>query len=120
MLNANEAAPELEKLDRDEFVLDLLEKEEMESQGQEKAEAMREEARRENLAKELLKERIRDKTWGSMLEQSRVIDSILKDDVVYNYAIRKLNNKENRHLKQARALRLIEMREQQGRKEQHI
>jgi len=62
----------------------------MEKLGSDEAERLRKQAEKENLAKELLKERIRDNTWGRMEVNSRVISAMVSENTVYNYGIRKL------------------------------
>jgi WD40 repeat protein len=117
MLKANEKAPELEKLDRDEFVLDLQAKKKIEEKGREAATALKEEAKKKNLAQELLQQRIKIKTLDSMEVNSRVLSSFLTDQIVYNYTIRKLTPDETTKFKKIRSYRAIELKEQLLRKE---
>ena len=117
MLKANEKAPDLEKLDRDEFILDLQAKKMIEDLGKEKAKALKEEAKKKNLAQELLQKRIKEKTLDKMDVNSRVICSFLTDQIVYNFTVRKLEDFEKVRLEKIRAFRAVELREQRMRKE---
>jgi FOG: WD40 repeat len=78
LLKANDKAPDLEKLDRDEFVLDLEAKKKIEEKGRLAAEALKREAKKKNLAQELLQQRIKVKTLDSMEINSRVLSSFFK------------------------------------------
>ena len=120
MLDMNEKVPELEKLDRDEFVLDLAKKQEIEQQGQLAADALREKAKRENLRKEILKERIKHKTINAMQVNSKVIASLNSKFEVYNFTLRKLSKQEENIWNKVKALRLMEFREQKLRQEKGI
>ena len=117
LLKANDKAPDLEKLDRDEFVLDLEAKKKIEEKGRLAAEALKREAKKKNLAQELLQQRIKVKTLDSMEINSRVLSSFLSQQIVYNYTIRKLTVVEISRLKKIRAFRAVELREQMLRKE---
>lgn len=117
MLKANEKAPDLEKLDRDEFVLDLANKMKIENQGKEAAKKLKDEAKKKNLAQELLQQRIKIKTLDSMEVNSRILSAFLSGQIVYNYTIRKLVPMEISRLRKIRAFRAVELKEQQTRKE---
>jgi WD40 repeat protein len=117
MLKANEKAPDLEKLDRDEFILDLKAKKKIEDLGKERAKQLKEEAKKKNLAQELLQKRVKEKTLDRMEVNSRVICSFLTDQIVYNYTIRKLDDFEKQRFEKIRAFRSVELREQKTRKE---
>lgn len=120
LLSANEKAPELEQLDRDEFVLDLNAKSKIEDEGKKGAEGLKEQAKKENMAQELLKERIKMKTLDSMEINSRVISSMQKDQIVYNYTIRKLTANDQSIFKRVKCYRMIELREATLRKEKGV
>jgi WD40 repeat protein len=119
LIAANEKAPELEKLDRDEFVLDLKAKQELEAEGLKAADELRRKAQKENMAQELLKERIKAKTWDSMEVQNKVVYCMNKDNMVHNYTIRKRAPEETAKLRRACAFRLIELREKIARGEKN-
>ena len=117
MLKANEKAPELEKLERDEFVLDLEAKKKIEEKGKIAARELKEDAKKKNLAQELLQQRIKVKTLDSMEVNSRVLSSFLTQQIVYNYTIKKLSATELIKFKKIRSFRVIELKEQLLRKE---
>lgn len=120
MLKVNEKAPDLEKLDRDEFILDLKAKVQIEEMGKTDAKALKEEAKKKNLAQELLQKRIKEKTLDKMEVNSRVLSSFLTGQIVFNYTIRKLSTAEKVRNEKIKAFRAVELREQKFRKENGI
>ena len=66
MLRFNANAPELEVLDRDEFTIDVKEREQIEKEGCRTADEMRAQSKKQNQVNELLTHRIKLKTQDSM------------------------------------------------------
>lgn len=120
MLKVNEKAPDLEKLDRDEFILDLKAKSKIEDMGKDNARALKEEAKKKNSIQELLQKRIKEKTLDKMEVNSRVLSSFLTGQIVFNYTIRKLATAERIRNEKIKSFRAVELKEQKLRKESGI
>lgn len=120
MLLFNEQVPELEKLDRDEFVIDVEERKNIEKIGEMAAYDVRLESEKKNAKNAELLERIKDKTLRKMEEQSTIIGALRSGKQANNYTIRKLEPDEELRFNRARVFRAIELREQAIRKEQRI
>lgn len=101
LLQENEQVSEIEKLDRDEFVIDVLKADQFYQEGEKTCDAIRNEAEKTVLKLELLKERVIDSTWNKMQVQSRAIQSIQQDGakmLLYNFGIRKRTPAEEKAL----------------------
>jgi WD40 repeat protein len=120
MLKFNETVPELERLERDEFVIDIEERKRIERLGQKLAIEVQQEAAAKNSKNDKLLERIKDKTWRKMEEQSVTIGALRSGKQINNYTIRKLEADEERRFSRAMVFRAMELREQAIRKEQRI
>ena len=116
MLDFNESAPDLEKLDRDEFVVDVKLKEDIEAAGHKAASELRQEIHKENQAQKILKDRIKQRTHESMEVHSKLLGCLATTNTVYNFGIRRFSPQELLNIKRARVIRVVELREQQGRK----
>ncbi|EAR97028.3 hypothetical protein TTHERM_00196190 (macronuclear) [Tetrahymena thermophila SB210] len=114
--NKNEAE-ELEKLERDDFVIDIDTKNKILDSGKQQRKQIKETAKRENLKQEIIHSKIKEKTWDQMAVQLKGINGLKSKYLVYNYHIRKRTADEERKLKIVKDLRRIEIREQKARKE---
>lgn len=118
LLDENEKVTDIEKLERDEFVIDVDKAEQVNEDGEKICEEIRKEADKTNLRLELLKERVQQTTWDKMEVQNKAIKSIKGDMLVYNYGIRKRTPEEVRRLNQIISFRQNELREKLSRIEQ--
>jgi len=66
LLAENEQATDIEKLERDEFVIDIGRRDKIEREGEQESEEIRQEAEKTVLRLELLRERVKDSTWEKM------------------------------------------------------
>lgn len=76
LLHENNTVTEIEKLERDEFVIDVEKQDQFIQEGDNVCTDIRNEADKTNLRLELLRERVIDQTWNKMETQSKAIKSI--------------------------------------------
>ncbi len=89
MLHENNNVTEIEKLDRDDFVVDVEKQNQFIQEGDNVCSDIRNEADKTNLRLELLRERVIDQTWNKMETQSKAIKSIQADTLLFNFGVRK-------------------------------
>jgi len=120
LLDENSKVTDIEKLERDEFVVDTEKQKAMVEEGDKTCEEIREEAAKTQLQLELLKERTQELTWDKMEVQAKAVCSIRSDMLVHNYGIRKKETQETRRLEQIKNFRRNELRERIQRLEAKI
>ena len=111
LLEDNKKAQEIEQLEREEFVIDVKKKNELEEAGEAERDKIRKEAKRKELEYECLKERVKNATWDNMKTNSTACVSLDSDLLLYNYGIRERTKVETRKLNQVLHFRKIELRE---------
>lgn len=111
LLAENEKVTDIERLERDDFVIDVERGEQINHEGEQICEEIRKEAEKTTLKLELLKERVQQSTWDKMDVQNKAVRSIKGDMLVFNYGIRKRNAEEQRRLNQVINFRRNELRE---------
>ena len=79
---------EIEKLERDEFAIDLEKKEEIIQTCELEKKKIRREAKREILRQEIIHKRIKKEAWDSMEIHLKAINGIKSNLLVYNYQIK--------------------------------
>jgi hypothetical protein len=91
LLAENERVTDIERLDRDEFVIDLSRKTQVEDGGAAECDKIRYEAKRTVAKFSLLWDRLKAKTWDTMEDDSQLkaVQSIMQPKLVYNYPLRK-------------------------------
>jgi len=114
LLAENERVTDIERLDRDEFVIDLPRKAAVEDAGTAECDKIRSEAKKTVAKFSLLHERLKAKTWDQMEKdaQLKAVKSIMNETLIYNYPIRKRTAAETRRLNQVIYARKIELNEQ--------
>jgi hypothetical protein len=112
LLAENERCTEIEKLERDDFVIDVSRREKVEKAGDDECDAIRKEAKWTCLKLQLLKERLSQQTWETMGTKQTAIASIYSDLLVFNYPIRTRKKDEKRRLAQMFNMRKIDLLEQ--------
>lgn len=111
LLSENERVTDLERLDRDEFVIDVKRKDQVFDEGEKECEEIRKEAEKTVLRLQLLRERVKQSTWDTMEVPQKAIQSIQSDTLIFNYPIRERNPAELRRLTQVESMRKVEIRE---------
>lgn len=76
LLAENERVTDIERLERDEFIIDVGRSQKVVEEGDNECEEIRKEAERTVLRLELLRERVKQSTWDKMEVQQRAIKSI--------------------------------------------
>jgi hypothetical protein len=66
LIAENERVTDIERLERDEFVIDVERKDRVENEGEKECEDIRREAEKTVLRLELLRERVKQSTWDTM------------------------------------------------------
>ena len=111
LLAENEKVTDIERLERDDFVIDVERSEQINLEGENICEEIRKEADKTTLKLELLKERVQQSTWEKMEVQNKAVCSIKGEMLVFNYGIRKRAAEEQRRLNQVINFRRNELRE---------
>lgn len=110
LLEANERATNIEKLDRDDFVVDVARKATLEKQGDDLCSDIRKKCEVTSLTMQLLRERCRNSTWDLMKVKSTGCKSIQSEKIIYNYSIRDRTPVEYRRLSALILQRKIEIK----------
>lgn len=111
LLSENERVTDLERLERDEFVIDVSRRDLVFDEGEKECEEIRNEADKTILRLQLLRDRVKAATWDTMEVPQKAIQSIQSDTLIFNYPIRKRTGPEMRKLGQIENIRKIEIRE---------
>lgn len=111
LLAANEAAPELERLTRNDMIVDVGLVEELQRETENRVAAVQAAVKKEHLRTELLAERVRRMVWDSMAVKGAVISGLRAPVRVHNFPLTQPGQHE-RVLKQVTMLRRVELAEQ--------
>jgi len=98
LLAENERVTDIERLERDEFVIDVDRRDKVFDEGERECDEIRKEAEKTVLRLELLRERVKKSTWDTMEVPQIAIKSIQSDRLIFNYPIRKRTPAEERRL----------------------
>jgi hypothetical protein len=96
LLMQNDYADDLEKLERDDFVIDLEGRDKILREGEEKRQQMKAEAQRENYKNEILYQKIKENTYDKMEVHLKGLVGLQSNTIVYNFQIRKRTEAEKR------------------------
>jgi hypothetical protein len=94
LLAENEKVTDIERLERDDFVIDVERGQQINEEGEKICDEIRKEAEKTTLKLELLKDLVQQSTWDKMEVQNIAVRSIKGDMLVFNYGIRKRNAEE--------------------------
>jgi hypothetical protein len=120
LLDENNRVSEIERLERDEFVIDIEKQARSLDEGEQTCEDIRKEAEKTVLKLELLRDRVVQKTWEKMEIPSKAVKSIKGDTLIFNYSLRKKTPEESKRLQQIVTFRKCELREKIARIEAKI
>lgn len=120
ILDENNKCEELERLDRDEFVIDLVARDSAIELGKKQRNNLRELVKKENIREEIIYTLIKERTWDQIEVPLKGINGLTVNLLVYNYHIRIRSNEELRKLKLVRELRRQELKELKLRKQQQV
>ncbi|KAK7477084.1 hypothetical protein BaRGS_00031670, partial [Batillaria attramentaria] len=111
MMKANEELPEIEKLSRHEFDLDVDEQARLQAEGDAEVEKVREEIEFDNLAKLYLREMIKRECWDDMMVKGRSLQAFNSNLEVANFPLKERTRNAMRKLQIVTARRKLEIRE---------
>ena len=111
LLQRNEEAPELEKMDPTEFVIDVCLQERERAKSEAEAVALGKRLTASNEAKAAVVQRLKDEFWSSMGTHKKAVLGVGVQDKVENFALPVRSKQEMKRLEQILHLRRIELLE---------
>ncbi|XP_052225547.1 cilia- and flagella-associated protein 43-like isoform X5 [Dreissena polymorpha] len=117
MLHSNATLPELERLNRHEFDLDIEEQMRLQGEADQEVERVREEIEFENLAKMYLREMIKRECWDEMVVKGRAVQAFNSNLEVSNFPMRERHKQFLKMLETVKKRRAIEIAESKARTE---
>ena len=109
MIEDNESKPEEERLQRNDYVLDLAEKERLAKETESAVRSLREETELKMLEYQFLRNNIKQECWNTMEEQGRVLYALTSSLEVRNFPLRRRSPEELAKLKEVENIRRIEL-----------
>ena len=113
----NEDAEDIEKLEIDDFCMDLSLKKDIEDQGYQQCDLIRKNAHHKNLEQEILHKKIQFLTYSKMEKQLLTTTGLVSNIIVFNFPLRKRNPQEKFKLSKIKELRKMEIHEKEWRNE---
>lgn len=120
LLSENENVTDIERLERQEFCIDVERENSTRTQGEKWCQEIKEESDKKCLVLELLRERVIESTWNKMTVQSKAIKSISTDTLLHNFSLRKRTPMEEKCMRFAFNKRVLELTEKYQRIEAAI
>lgn len=111
LIDHNSNAPDLEKLERGEFCVDFEERHAIASKSKERCDALRAEIEHENVARQLIRDRLIKEFWDPMRGKGCQITSLTSSLAVSNYPERTVSEEESTITRKLRMLRKSEQLE---------
>ncbi|XP_072534295.1 cilia- and flagella-associated protein 43 isoform X2 [Salminus brasiliensis] len=108
MMQENENLPEMEKLEQQEFNLDVEEQKRLQAEGEQEVTRVRNEIELENLAKCYLREVLKKECWDLMKVKGKAIKAFHTEYEVKNYPMKERTAKELEELHRVETIRQIE------------
>ncbi|KAK0070099.1 cilia- and flagella-associated protein 43 [Biomphalaria pfeifferi] len=116
MMAENRDLPEIEKLGRHEFDLDLEEQARLQQEGEAEVQKVRENIELENLAKLYIRDKIKEECWDKMSVKGRALQAFNSALEVSNFPLRERTVDQLNLIKTVSVRRSIEKREAEARK----
>lgn len=117
MMRENESLPDTEKLDQQEFNMDLEEQERLQAESQREVARVRKEIELDNLAKRYLRDIIKKECWDSMAVKGKSVAAFNTSHEVKNYPLKERSRKELEEIQRVLNLKRFEAADHQARKE---
>ncbi|KAG7463025.1 hypothetical protein MATL_G00190910 [Megalops atlanticus] len=117
MMRENETLPDMEKLEPQEFNLDIDQQKRLQAEGDEEVNKVRNETELENLAKSYLCEVIKKECWDSMKVKGQAIKAFHSEHEVKNYPMKARLPREQEELERVHSMRQIELADEKLQKE---
>lgn len=112
LIDSNENAQDIEKLERMEFCVDFEERDAIAATSQQRCDALRAEIEKENLVRQMLKERLIKEFWEPMRGKGCQIVSLSSSLTVSNFPVRTVTDEESGMMRKLKNLRRVELLEQ--------
>ncbi|XP_063718204.1 cilia- and flagella-associated protein 43-like isoform X2 [Symsagittifera roscoffensis] len=109
MIESNEAAPDIEKLERNEFVLDTDDYNRMKAEGDQQVAKAYESLELENLAKMFVRSVMKQECWDKMTIKGKSLRGFGKGMIVSNFPLCERSEKEKEELAFVTRVRKVEM-----------
>mmetsp|Transcript_15588 Transcript_15588/g.33086 ORF Transcript_15588/g.33086 Transcript_15588/m.33086 type:complete len:1700 (-) Transcript_15588:374-5473(-) len=113
LIDANATCPDLEKLERNEFCVDTEERDAIAATTKERCDVLRAEIERENVARQLIRDRLIKEFWDPMRTKGCQISSLMSNFSVSNYPERIISDKEISTTNKLRNMRKVDQMELQ-------
>ena len=120
LLDQNKRAEEIDRIERDEFCLDVEMRTKMLTEGEKGVEAIKKDAYFKNLSEELLHKKITANTFSKIDTHLKTITGLVEPTLVFNFIIRKREKLENDKYKMFSNLRMVEITEKRWRKDNKL
>lgn len=117
LIDQNRRAEEIDKIERDEFCLDLELRTKMLTDGEKGVEAIRKEAYTKNLRQELMHKKIMMNTYSKVDTHLKTVTGLVENTLVFNFVVRKREKMETEKYRMFGNLRQVELTEKKWRKE---
>uniref|UniRef100_A0A3P8XTF8 Cilia- and flagella-associated protein 43 n=1 Tax=Esox lucius TaxID=8010 RepID=A0A3P8XTF8_ESOLU len=108
MMRENEMLPVMEKLEQQEFNLDVDEQKRLQAEGEQEVTRVRNEIELENLAKCYLRDVLKKECWDSMKVKGQAIKAFHSENEVKNYPMKERTQQELGELHRVESIRKIE------------
>eukprot|EP00163_Fabomonas_tropica_P014758 TRINITY_DN2681_c0_g1_i3.p1 TRINITY_DN2681_c0_g1~~TRINITY_DN2681_c0_g1_i3.p1 ORF type:complete len:1349 (-),score=493.19 TRINITY_DN2681_c0_g1_i3:86-4132(-) len=110
LLKKNETVPELERLTRDDFVIDFAARDKLIAEGDKAVLKAREDLHKKNVALELIAHRIKNECWDTMKVKGVTVHPFAEGKpTVSNYAVRHVSEDEIKTTENIKAIRRAEL-----------
>ncbi|XP_068708688.1 cilia- and flagella-associated protein 43-like [Montipora foliosa] len=111
MMNDNQQAPEIERLDRHEYNLDTDQRQRLILEGEEKIKQVREEIELTNLANQYIRDMVKKECWDAMVVKGRSVNAFHLSLSVSNYPMKERTKTEVEEIEYVTNQRKIEKAE---------
>ncbi|KAK2896717.1 hypothetical protein Q8A67_011205 [Cirrhinus molitorella] len=113
VMEENESLPDMEKLEHQEFNLDVEEQQRLQLEGEQEVTRVRKEIEMENLAKCYQREILKKECWHSMQVKGKAIKAFHSENEVKNYPMKERTDNELKELQRVETMRKIEQEDSQ-------
>ena len=120
LLRKNDQVDEIERLDRDDFCLDVALRDDIMDKATKEEQRIRKTAELKNLREQLYQGKIEHHTYKCMDTRLRTLTGLVENTLIMNYVIRKKDTDQERKLKLLKNMRMIELKEKEWKKEHQI
>lgn len=120
LLDKNAEVQDIERLDREEFLIDRQRKTRMIEDCEQESVKLRKLAAKENLRNEVLWSRMKERTWDTMEVQSTGCRSLFTDQIMFNFQIRKQTNCETSFYTKLANMRRLEIKDAMERRAEEL